>query len=320
MTSIDALPTPALLLDLDILEANIDRMQSLADRHHVRLRPHAKTHKCVEIARLQHKKGARGLTVATYQELEAFARAGFKDLTWAIPNTLSRLNDVFALSEDITVRLLTDDLDAAKTIARVAAAKKRRPHVLIKIDCGYHRAGIDPRSDEAIALVEYLAGEKAIVFDGILTHSGHAYHAQTKDELAAIAKEECEVMVNFASRAREQGLPVQEISIGSTPALSVTKDLHGVTEIRPGNYVFYDYTQVALGACRVEDCALTVLASVISHQKNNAHFVTDAGALSLSKDPGPDPERVAFIFEDYAAKKNWCTTSRSTASRKSTAS
>jgi D-serine deaminase-like pyridoxal phosphate-dependent protein len=113
-------------------------------------------------------------------------------------------------------------------------------------------------------------------------------------------------MLDFAARAKNSGIPVQEISIGSTPTLSVDPNLEGITEIRPGNYVFYDYTQVALGSCTVADCALTVLASVISHQKGADWFVTDAGALSLSKDTGPDhlPNRsgLGFIFEDYRTR------------------
>lgn len=305
--SIEELPTPSLLLDLDVLEKNLARMQALADRFSVRLRPHVKTHKCIEVAKRQTALGAKGLTVSTFQEAEAFAGAGFTDLTWAIPNPLSRLDDILALPEKITLRVLVDDLEAARAIAERAAARARALHTLIKIDCGYHRAGIDPRSEDALALADFLAHAKSLHFDGILTHAGHSYHAPSKAEVAAIARQEREVMLDFAERARVRGLPVQEISIGSTPTLSHTEELAGVTEIRPGNYVFYDYTQVALGSCALEDCALTVLASVVSHQKGADWFVTDAGALSLSKDTGPDhlpnQEGIGFVFEDYRTRR-----------------
>src|SRR5262245_53003602 len=108
--SIEELPTPSLLLDLDVLEKNLDRMQALANRHRVRLRPHVKTHKCIEIAHRQRTLGAKGLTVSTFQEAEAFAGAGFTDLTWAVPNPLSRLDDILALPEAVTLRVLVDDL------------------------------------------------------------------------------------------------------------------------------------------------------------------------------------------------------------------
>lgn len=304
--TLDALPTPSLVLDLDVLEANLRRMQALADRNQVRLRPHVKTHKCVEIARRQAALGARGLTVSTFHEAKAFIDAGFDDLTWALPNPLSRLDDLLALPEAVTLRVLVDDLDAAKTIAARAAQKSRTLHTLIKIDCGYHRAGVDPRSEHALRLAELLSSSKSLAFDGILTHAGHSYHAQTQDEVRAIARQELEVMLDFKARAEDRGLPVREISIGSTPTLAHATELPGATEIRPGNYVFFDYTQVALGSCTLADCALTVLASVISHQDGADWFVTDAGALSLSKDTGPDhlsgPQSMGLVYADYASR------------------
>lgn len=304
--TIDALPTPSLLLDLDVLEANLRRMQTLADRNRVRLRPHVKTHKCIEIARRQAALGARGLTVSTFHEAKAFLAAGFDDLTWALPNPLSRLDELLALPEQATLRVLVDDLEAAKMIEARAQKSGRRLHIFIKIDCGYHRAGIDPRSEDALRLAELLARSKTLAFDGILTHAGHSYHAKTQGEVRAIARQELEVMLEFKARAEQHGLPVQEISIGSTPTLANATELPGATELRPGNYVFFDYTQVALGSCTLADCALTVLASVISHQKNADWFVTDAGALSLSKDTGPDhlsgPNSMGLVFADYASR------------------
>jgi D-serine deaminase-like pyridoxal phosphate-dependent protein len=139
-------------------------------------------------------------------------------------------------------------------------------------------------------------------FAGILSHSGHAYHAPSRGEIAAVAEEERRVMTAFAARSREAGINVHRISVGSTPALSVVDRLDGVDEIRPGNYVFYDYTQSVLGSCAVADCAVTVLASVVSSQAGARHSVVDAGALALSKDRGPDfaPQpTMGEIFQDY---------------------
>jgi D-serine deaminase-like pyridoxal phosphate-dependent protein len=268
-----------------------------------------KTHKSIEVGKRQRALGASGITVSTFAEAEAFAHAGFSDITWALPNPLGHLDRVLRLADETgsEIRLLTDDLQALRVMEERVRRAKRKLHVFLKVDSGYHRAGVDPRSTEALDLVEALDGSSDVVFDGILTHAGHGYHARSKDELRAIAREEREVMIDFAERARKRAA-IREISIGSTPTISVVEDLEGITEIRPGNYVFHDFTQVALESCAIEDCALTVLARVISHQPSANHFVTDAGALALSKDTGPDhlpdPDRygMGHLFEDYATK------------------
>jgi len=125
------------------------------------------------------------------------------------------------------------------------------------------------------------------VFDGIVSHSGHAYRTTSKPEAAVVAESERSVMVGFAERVRKEGVPIREVSVGSTPAMAAAEHLAGVTEARPGNYVFYDRTMVLIGCCEPADVGVTVLATVVSHQPGAAHFIVDAGALELSKDPGP---------------------------------
>jgi D-serine deaminase-like pyridoxal phosphate-dependent protein len=303
---IQTLPTPALLIDLDVLERNLKRMQSLADHAGVRLRPHVKTHKSLDIAQKQRALGARGITVSTIAEAEVFARGGFDDITWALPNPLSHLDAVLSLSHEITLRILIDDLHAACVIDEAAQRSATKLHAWLKVDCGYHRAGVDPRSAAVLELIEALSTTRGLVFDGILTHAGHAYAASNRNEIRVVAEQERAVMLDLARRARERGLSVPEISIGSTPSLSVAEDLSGVDEIRPGNYVFYDYTQASIGSCTIADCALTVLASVISAREGSDYFVTDAGALALSKDAGPDHLSghvgMGRIFSDYETK------------------
>jgi D-serine deaminase-like pyridoxal phosphate-dependent protein len=132
-----------------------------------------------------------------------------------------------------------------------------------------------------------LGRERGLTFDGILSHSGHAYRTRGHDEAAKVAEDERSVMVWFGELLRRDGIPVRTISVGSTPAMAAVRDLTGVTEARPGNYVFYDQTMVLIGCCRPEDVGVTVLTTVVSHQPGSAHFIVDAGALSLSKDPGP---------------------------------
>lgn len=295
---IHSLPTPALLLDLDRLEANLSRMAARARRLGVTLRPHVKTHKCIEVAGRQRALGARGITVSTLCEAQAFADHGFDDITWAFPVILSRLDEARALAERVRLGLVVDTGEAVD-----ALEESRYPlRVWLKVDSGYHRAGVDPCTDAAVDLARRLAASPSLGFDGILTHSGHAYHGRSRAEVMGVAEQERRVMADFAARLRDAGVPVPCVSVGSTPAMSVVERLDGVNEARPGNYVFYDYMQCVIGSCAPADCALTVLSSVASSQPGAAHSVIDAGALALSKDPGselaPQPSMGA-IYADY---------------------
>jgi D-serine deaminase-like pyridoxal phosphate-dependent protein len=300
MTTIHDLPTPALLLDLDVLDRNLRDMADRARRLGVALRPHVKTHKCIEIGERQRALGADGITVATLAEARAFAEHGFHDITWAFPVVLNRVPEAQALAERVTLRLVVDTPEAAEALERAG----RPLHVWLKVDCGYHRAGVDPRSPASVDLAQTIHESASLTFDGILTHSGHAYNGPTQRESAVAAAQERDVMVEFAAALRGAGVPVEGISVGSTPAMRAVDHLEGVTEARPGNYVFYDYTQVLLGACTARDCAATVLASVVSSQPGADHAVVDAGALALSKDIGggdaPDAT-MGEIYGDYEA-------------------
>ncbi|MEX2115279.1 MAG: alanine racemase [Bacteroidota bacterium] len=301
------LPTPALLIDLDILERNLSGMQKKADQLGVSLRPHIKTHKSLEIGKRQRELGAKGITVSTFHEAEVFANAGFDDITWAFPFPPVYAPKFAGISETTTLRLMIDSKEAKGHLDKLARTLNRKIHVWLKIDCGYHRAGVDPKSPEAEGLVKALSESKVLAFDGILSHSGHSYYARQREEIVPFAHEERDTMTAFAERMRSKGYVIPAISIGSTPVMSVIEDLKGINEVRPGNYAFYDYTQAMIGSCSVGDCALTVLASVISHQPGSSHFVTDAGALALSKDAGPTHVKnqmgMGIIFENYERKR-----------------
>lgn len=301
------LPTPALLIDQDILERNLTRMQERANSFGVSLRPHIKTHKCVEIANHQVELGARGITVSTFYEAEQFAAAGFNDITWAFPIPPVYAVRAAELNQKVTLRVVVDSLEAKWHLDKLSRVKGDKLHVWLKVDCGYHRAGVNPDSPLADDLVRALSESKTLIFDGILTHSGYSYYAKSRKEILPYAEKERSVMVEFAERMRAKGYTIPFISIGSTPAMAVTENLNGISEIRPGNYAFYDYTQAMIGSCSVSDCALTVLASVISHQPGAAHFLTDAGALALSKDAGPthmsNDMDMGILYEDYERKR-----------------
>jgi len=281
-TPLERVETPALLLHLDVVEANLAWMAQRAAELGVVLRPHVKTHKCVTLGRRQLELGASGVTVATLSEAEAFAAAGCADMTWAFPIDATHVDRARRIARQTTLRVVTDDLATARALGGSGL------HVWLKVDCGYHRAGVDPDSPYALDVARELAAGRGLVFDGILSHSGHAYRTRSREEAAAVAEEERRVMVTFADRLREEGIAVPGVSVGSTPAMRAARDLTGVTEVRPGNYVFFDRTMALIGCCDDAEIGVSVLASVVSHQPAAAHFVVDAGALALSKDPGPD--------------------------------
>ena len=291
---LDQLATPALLLDVDRMDANIRAMQARADTLGVRLRPHAKTHKSAMVAKRQVAAGARGLTVATLPEAEYFAAEGFSDLLWAFPFPPSRLPAAQALADRITLRVTVDDLATVETLARPGFPWR----VWLKVDCGYHRAGVDPESARAITLARRVADSTALQLEGIVTHSGHSYKARSHAERLAIAETERAVAVAFCARLADVGLPV-EASVGSTPAMTAARNLTGVAEMRPGNYVFFDGMQVVIGSCRPAEVAVTVLATVVSAPAGLDHVVIDAGALALSKDTGvTDPAHFGAVLTD----------------------
>ncbi len=306
------LPTPALLVDVDRLEANLRRMAERCAALGVSLRPHVKTHKCVEIAERQRAlgppaDGTAGITVSTLEEARVFAEHGFDDVTWAFPVIPGRLDEAVEIAERATLRLVIDSPEALAAVESTGHPF----HVWLKVDSGYHRAGVDPGGEQALDLSRALAESGRLVFDGILSHSGQAYGARSRNEAARAAEEERAVTASLAERLRSAGVEVPGVSVGSTPGMVSVRRLDGVTEARPGNYAYYDYTQVAIGSCTVRDCALTVLSTVVSCQPGARHAVCDAGALALSKDPGPEPEpeegergRPASwgeIYDDYEA-------------------
>ncbi len=279
-----SLATPALLLDLGVAERNLEAMAARAGALGVALRPHAKTHKCVELAERQRTLGARGLTVSTLDEAEVFAEAGFDDITWAFPVAPAEatLGRVERLAERVRLGLLVDSLEALEALERLG----RRLAVWIKVDCGYHRAGVDPHGELLLELGRRLAVSPVLQPAGVLTHSGHAYAARGREVLARVAEEERSVMVAAAARLRAADVPVPGVSVGSTPAMMAVDSLEGVTEARPGNYVFHDLSQVTRGAASMDDIGVSVLTTVVSCQPGARHSVVDAGALALSKDAG----------------------------------
>ena len=281
--ALDELPTPCVVVDMDVLERNVARMATLAREAGVRLRPHAKTHKCPQIASLQRAAGARGLSVAKVGEAEVFVAAGFDDLFVAYPVVgEDKGRRLLRLASHARLACGVDSVDGARTLASPFAAAGQRLDVVLKVDVGYGRVGVQP--ERAVETAQAVAALPGLRLRGVFTHAGQAYAAANRLEVEAVARDEGERLCAAASRLRLAGLPVEEVSVGSTPTAAVAMRVVGVTECRPGNYVFHDASQVDLGSCGVEDCALTVIATVVS-VPTPQRAVVDAGSKTLSSDP-----------------------------------
>ena len=292
--------TPAALVDLDRLEANVGRMAEFAAQHGVALRPHAKSHKSAAIAARQRAAGATGLTVAKLDEAEAFVDAGFADVF--IANEVvgaSKWARLVALAQRASVSVGVDNLEVACGLAETAQQAGATVDVLIEVDSGLQRAGVLP-GQATLALAEPLAALAGLRLIGIFTHAGHAYGAASPAEVARIGRAEGEVLVSTAELLRAHGIPCPVVSVGSTPTALSAGAVPGVTELRPGNYVFYDRMQVGLGSASLGECALTVLATVSSCPAAN-RAVIDAGSKTFALDRGAHGvESVLGFGEDLA--------------------
>jgi D-serine deaminase-like pyridoxal phosphate-dependent protein len=280
--------TPSLVLDAGRVRRNAERMAARVRRLGAVLRPHVKTHKCVEVARMQTEGGPARVTVSTLAEARAFSAHGFKDITYAVPVEPGKFEEACELSRDCErLSLVTDDASVPPLLDEAARRAGVTLDLFLKVDCGYHRVGVEPDAPEALEIPRLIEGARNLRFAGLLTHAGHSYHARSREELLDIARRERDVTAGFAARLREDGIEVPTVSVGSTPTMTHVDHLEGVDEARPGNYAFFDAFQATLGSCGFEDCALTVLASVVHRDRARRKVVLDAGAVALSKDRGP---------------------------------
>jgi D-serine deaminase-like pyridoxal phosphate-dependent protein len=281
------LATPAVLLDKRRLQTNCERMTARAREAKVQLRPHLKTAKCAEVAAIATAGQPGGITVSTLAELQYFFDAGYRDLTYAVGIVPGKMAAIERLMEQgARIRVVLDSVEAVEALAERPSDRYLAVSVpvLIEIDCGGHRAGVSPQGEQLLAIAERIAAAPGLVLDGVLTHAGHSYHANDTASRTAIAIAERDAAVLAAQRLRAAGHHCPTVSIGSTPTALTDIPLDGVTEIRPGVYVFFDLAQAALGVCDVGDIAVSVLATVIGHHREAGHLLIDAGALALSKD------------------------------------
>lgn len=251
----------------------------------VSLRPHVKTAKSVEVARLIHGGRPGPITVSTLAEAEAFASAGFTDILYAVglaPSKLDRVSQLIARGIDVTV--LVDNVTAAEAVAA------RRVPALIEVDCDGHRGGVDATGPELLAIGTIL--DRTDSLRGVLLHAGESYFASTPEALAHAAANERDVANRAAAALRDEGLPCPVVSIGSTPTAHAATDLTGITEVRAGNYVFFDLVMAGIGVCTTDDIALSVVVTVIGHRPDKNWIITDGGWMALSRDRGTSRRQV----------------------------
>jgi D-serine deaminase-like pyridoxal phosphate-dependent protein len=269
--------TPVAVVDEEIVERNLARMAKLAADHHVKLRPHAKTHKSAYMAKRQMAHGAVGLTCATYKEAEVFADAGVDDLVIAHPPVgAPKLRRLAALAD--RVRRLGVSLDSVE----VAEALPQAVEMLWEVDPGAHRIGTPPgeATVKAVRALVDAIGQKR--FRGLITHGGQVYGATNQRERQTAAEQEADAVTESAELIRKAGIEVRELSIGSTPTAGLALG-RGITEMRPGTYIYGDANQVTLGSQRLEDCALAIVATVVTTPARD-RAVADAGSKALSGD------------------------------------
>jgi D-serine deaminase-like pyridoxal phosphate-dependent protein len=284
-TSFEQLDTPVLLLDLDIMERNLQDIAAFANQQGIDWRPHIKTHKCVEIAKKQIEYGACGITVAKVSEAEVMAKAGITDILIACPlSSPLKLKKVASLLPLAKIKLAVDSPKQAERIHQFFEHSSTAIDVWIKVDTGLHRCGVEP-GKETVLLAKEISKYSKLNLQGLFTHAGHAY-ASSGQEMEKIGLYEGQAIAESAEWCEKEGIPIRHRSVGSTPTFRISGKVPGITEVRPGNAVFFDAIQVGLGVATFDQCALRLLSSVVSIRPNEKRLILDTGSKSLSLDQG----------------------------------
>ena len=284
---LDALETPCLLLDSDRLKANVAAMRAQLDGLGVVLRPHLKTAKSRDVARIAMASEAGPATVSTLREAEHFAEGGVRDMIYAVGIAPQKLDRVGRIRQGwrTDLSIILDSVEQAQAVAAWSRRTGDRLPVLIEVDADGHRSGVPPQDSARLVAIGRVLAEGASL-RGVLLHAGDSYELSDPGALRAAAEAERRAAVTAAAALRDAGLPCPMVSVGSTPTARYADRLDGITEIRAGVFMIGDLFQAGVGSCRVDDIALTVLATVIGHQREKGWIITDAGWMALSRDRG----------------------------------
>lgn len=290
--TLETLETPCLVLDTERMERNIARLRSRLDGLGVSLRPHLKTSKSAEVARRVMTTPEGPATVSTLKEAEQFASAGVRDMIYAVgitPSKLARVLELRARGVDLVVIL--DNVDQARAVAEASITSGMRTPAMIEIDCDGHRSGVAP-ANQALLLEIGQTLAAGAELRGVLTHAGDSYKGGGPQAQERFAEAERAAVVEAAQFLRASGLPCPVVSVGSTPTAHHALDLSGVTEVRAGVFVFFDLFMAGVGICQIDDIAMSVMATVIGHQREKGWIITDGGWMSLSRDRGTSKQAV----------------------------
>jgi len=292
----DELDTPSLVVHEEILERNLNDMAEYAKASGVTLRPHFKTHKTGAVAERQKALGASGITVAKIGEAEALVDAGVYD-DFFIANEIVgpiKYKRLIALMERAKVRVAVDTVDVARGLDGAMGVAGKTLDVVIELNTGQNRAGVRP--DEALGLAELIRNEMAnLRVVGLMTHEGHAGATVEQDGIVATGIAAGTAITETAEQLREHGFDISVVSVGSTPAAKHTTTIEGITEMRPGTYVFYDNSGFRFGV-KPEDCALRILATVTSRPAPD-RAILDCGSKTLTSDPSIGRKGFGYIVE-----------------------
>jgi D-serine deaminase-like pyridoxal phosphate-dependent protein len=284
--SLAGLETPCLALETRRLTRNVSRLKTHLEPFAVRFRPHLKTAKSADVARLVTDGPAGPLTVSTLREAEYFLDHGFSDLLYAVGIAPNKLEHVFDLRRrGAKLSIVLDNIEMAGLVAARCAERRDPLPVLIEIDTDDHRSGIKPQ-DPFLVEVGRALHEGGAVLGGVMTHAGSSYGSKGAAAFAEKAEQERSGAVAAAEALRRAGLTCPEVSVGSTPTAHFARDLTGVTEVRAGVFMFFDLVMAGIGVCSLDDIAISVLASVVGHQRDKGWILIDAGWMAMSRDRG----------------------------------
>ncbi|XP_068529274.1 D-serine dehydratase-like isoform X2 [Anas acuta] len=283
---LDALPTPALAVDRAVARRNAERMQERCRALGLRLRPHVKTHKTLEGGALATGGTRRGIAVSTLAEARFFADGGFDDILLAFPLPTGRLEECAQLAQRLEAfQVLLDSPEALQCLRQRPLAGGKRWLVWLKLDCGNGRAGVRPTDPGALPLARAIAEEAPgeVTLVGVYAHCGNTYGCSGVPAIQAIARATTAAVLDFVASLRQAGVPCPQASIGSTPSCShPVPEMSELTEVHPGNYIFYDLQQTLLGSCQPQDVAIRVLTRVIGHYPHRNQLLLDCGWAALS--------------------------------------
>ena len=283
----DDVQTPCLLLDEGKLRANVETMRSRLKHLGVAFRPHLKTSKSIDVARIAMEAPEGPAMVSTLREAEYLVEGGVHDIIYGVGIAPGKLNRVSAIrSRGVHLAIILDSIEQAEAVAAHVKGAGDALSVFIEVDADGHRSGVHP-ADEATLLAigdRLLAGGAAL--RGVLVHAGGSYALDNRNDIATAAEGERIAATTAAKTLRVAGMPCPIVSIGSTPTASFARDLTGVTEVRAGVFMFGDLYQAGVGAVAVHDIAVSVLATVIGHQRSKGWIIIDAGWMAMSRDRG----------------------------------